>query len=216
MSCSFFLETVGFMAYYILKPLLILHAILSTSWKVICMVQGLAAVNAQYTAEQAALILPISHKPERPSSVISQTSERPLSTISQNTLRPLSTISQNTLRPLSGISQTSLRPLSARYPSGHSIDVMLQQQLAELETEKAQQRWSRLPSYSLHDIYAGMPPTPPLSPGDFNFSRKPLYGEAQPENEIRIMVYPVEKQGAHGAAPQLNAVETMRYVPAVV
>lgn len=205
MSCSFFLETVGFMAYYILKPLLILRAILSTSWKVICMVQGLAAVNAQYTAEQAALILPISHKPERPSSVISQTSER-----------PLSTISQNTLRPLSGINQTSLRPLSARYPSGHSIDVMLQQQLAELETEKAQQRWSRLPSYSLHDVYAGMPPTPPLSPGDFNFSRKPLYGDAQPENEIRIMVYPVEKQGAHGVTPQLNAVETMRYVPAVV
>lgn len=205
MSCSFFLETVGFMAYYILKPLLILRAILSTSWKVICMVQGLAAVNAQYTAEQAALILPISHKPERPSSVISQ-----------NTLRPLSGISQHNLRPLSSISQTSLCPLSARYPSGHSIDVMLQQQLAELETEKAQQRWSRLPSYSLHDVYAGMPPTPPLSPGDFNFSRKPLYGEAQPENEIRIMVYPVEKQSAHEVVSQVNAVETMRYVPAVV
>lgn len=191
MSDNCLFSTVGYMAYYTFKPFLICHAILSTAWKAARMVKGLAAENATYSAEQASLVLPIFR---------TRTHERPLSVTSQNHERPVSVMSQTHERPVSVMSQTHERPLSARYPSGYSLDLMLQQQLAEIEAEKDHhQRWSRLPSYSLYDENAETPPSPPLSPGDFNFSRKPSYGGVQYKNDIRIMVYPVEKQSLRPA-----------------
>ncbi|KAL1638035.1 hypothetical protein SLS58_009056 [Diplodia intermedia] len=144
------------MAFYTLKPVLICHAILSTSWKVALMVKGLAAENAAYTAAQSLLPPPTTRTfaPRPRSQYVFE--ERPVST------------------------------------HGQSIDSLLQEQLAQLEAEKAQQRWSSPPSYRLYDDAVEKPP-PQLSPRELNFPRKPFAARGGLEKEIRITVYPVEE-----------------------
>ncbi|KAL0265407.1 hypothetical protein SLS55_001374 [Diplodia seriata] len=178
MACECLHDTVGCMAFYTLKPVLICHAILSTSWKVALMVKGLAAENAAYSAAQSLLPPPTTRTfaPRPRSQYIFEDRPAPVST------------------------------------HGQSIDSLLQEQLAQLEAEKAQQRWSSPPSYRLYDDAPEKPPPPQLSPRELNFPRKPFAARGGLEKEIRITVYPVEEDSPLNTPFQSRFGEQMSYV----
>ncbi|OJD33106.1 uncharacterized protein BKCO1_3300096 [Diplodia corticola] len=177
MDCDCLHDTVGCVAFYTCKPLLICRAILSTAWKAARMVHGLAAENAAYSAVHSSWPPPAS----------------------------------STFQPRSARPAARERPTSNYYHT-------LQQQLAQIETERTPQRWSSPPTYRLHDDNAPKP-----APLNFSVSQKHSYGDLACEKEMRIAVYPVKEEPSpvDSVFPRSpvdsdfprSPIETMRYVP---
>lgn len=106
----------------------------------------------------------------------------------------------------------SNHPASTR-SSTCSADIILEQQLAQLEAEKAQRRWSqsRTPSYRLHDKVDGPPQLPPL---DFGFNEKIFDVSVSPKKRVTITIRPVEEDPLEDIS-QPRVAEGMSYVRAL-
>lgn len=125
-----------------------------------------------------------------------------------------SSASAKAIRSSSSSPQSALNHPASTRSSTCSADIILEQQLAQLEAEKAQRRWSqsRPPSYQLHDKVDGPPQLPPL---DFGFNEKIFDVSVSPKKRVTITIRPVEEEDPLEDMSQPQVAERMSYVRAL-